>query len=350
MSNFLVGMMVNTFKQSPQVSWFTPPGLGVKNGYGYAAVETIRALQSKGVAVPYQANSSEFNRSSDAYCHISYIQPPFYQGLHDQYRIGYTCWESTEIPEEWIPKMRAMNEIWTPCTFIENVYKKYEVNTTIRYVPHGFDPEIWKIVQRYEKDTITFLHVGGPTARKGGQRVVDAFLDLFDGNKKAKLILKTHGSTEARCYVDGVFGSAARHPQITQVTDSLDTYELADLYASADCLVYPTNGEGFGLIPFQGIASGLPTIVTDATACSDFAHLAIPLRASEVPGEGVHLGTWYEPDAAHLREQMTSVFENFDKHKEDAIQSARIVHQTWTWAHVADKIIDILGDKLFQRI
>jgi len=333
-----------------KISWFTPPGLGTTNGYGYSAVETIKALQRRKVAVPYQSEQRSSARSSDAYCHISFIQPPYYQGLPDQYRIGYTPWESTEIPDEWVTKMRKMDEIWTPCTFVQKIYEKYEVNSTIRCVPHGFDPEVWKIFQRYDKGSITFLHVGGPTARKGAQRVVDAFLDLFDGNENVSLILKSEGPTEARVTIDGVFGSARRHPQITCVTELLSVEDLVKLYESADCLVYPTNGEGFGLIPFQGIASGIPTIVTDATACADFAHLAMPIKAHETPGVGVHLGSWYEPDPDSLREQMLKVVEDFDNCKEKAIRSAQILHSTSTWDHVAENIVDILGDKIFRRI
>jgi len=37
---------------------------------------------------------------------------------------------------------------------------------------------------------------------------------------------------------------------------------LVNLYHTHHCLVYPTWGEGFGFIPLQGLASGMPTITT----------------------------------------------------------------------------------------
>ncbi len=336
-------------KMRAEVSWFTPPGIGVGNGYGYAAVENIKALQRQGVNVQFQSDTLEYNKNTSAYCHISFVQPHLYQGRPDQFRVGYTPWESSEIPEEWIPKMQAMDEIWTPATYIQDIFKKYEVNTIVRYVPHGFDPEIWKIFQRYEKDSFTFLHIGGPTERKGGQRVVDAFLDLFEGNKNVKLLLKSHGSSECRVTLNGQFLNANYHPQISVIEDFLDVYEMASLYNKADCLVYPTNGEGFGLIPFQGMATGIPTIVTNATSCTDFAHYGFPVEAYEVPGKGIHLGQWYEPDPESLRSQMNFVFSNFDKAKEHAIQSARILHNTSTWDHVASNMLNILGNKIYKK-
>jgi glycosyltransferase involved in cell wall biosynthesis len=333
-----------------EISWFTPPGIGVGNGYGYAAIETIKALQRLDVNIPFQSDDMMHSKKTTAKCHVSFVQPVFYQGTPDQFRVGYTPWESSKIPDEWIPRMQRMDEIWTPATWVADIYKSYNVNSTIRYVPHGFDPEVWKIFQRYEKDTFTFLHVGGPAERKGAQRVVDAFVDLFGNDKSVSLILKSNGPSEARVKFGGVFGNAGHHPQISVIEHSMEVEDLAALYSTADCLVYPTNGEGFGLIPFQGIATGIPTIVTDATACSDFAQYAIPLKATPTPGEGVHLGDWYEPDPEHLRHLMLEVRENFDAAKEHAMHGAIILRNKFTWDHIAKMIVDILGDQIYERI
>ena len=326
-----------------QIGWFSPPGIGEGMGYGYAAVRTIKALQSCGVEVLYD------NRETK--CHISFIQPEFYSGNPDQYRVGYTPWESSVVPEFWPETMNRMQEIWTPSTFCAEIFEEFGVNKIIRVIPHGIDPDIWKIENRYIKDKFVFLHVGGPTARKGGQRVVDAFLDLFDGNKDVVLILKSNESTECRFYENGVnFKSAKYHPQILSIDYSVDVEDLVKIYNQAHCLVYPTNGEGFGLIPFQGIATGLPTIVTNATACADFAELSIPLDSHPAPGDGVHLGNWVEPDLDDLRGKMKYVYDNFNQVKENTLHSANIIHSTQTWHHIGQKIVDIFGEKISQKV
>lgn len=324
-----------------KIGWFSPPGIGEGMGYGYAAVKTIRGLQNAGVTVSYD------NR--EVKCHISFIQPEFYSGNSDQYRIGYTPWESSEIPDTWFSIMNTMQEIWTPSNYCKDIFEDNKVNKIIRVVPHGIDGDIWRIENRYLTDKFVFLHVGGPTARKGGQRVVDAFLDLFDGNKDVMLILKSNESTETRFYEDGVnFRSAKHHPQILNIDQSIEVEDLVKIYNKSHCLVYPTNGEGFGLIPFQGIATGLPTITTNATACADFAELSIPLDSKPAPGNGVHLGDWVEPDLDDLRDKMKYVFDNFNEVKEKTLHSANIIHATQTWDHVGRMIIDILGEKISQ--
>jgi glycosyltransferase involved in cell wall biosynthesis len=324
-----------------QVGWFSPPGIGDKMGYGYAAVMLIKALQEHDVKVAYD------NR--EAKCHISFIQPEFYSGNLDQYRIGYTPWESSIVPDSWRDTMPQMQEIWTPSQYCVDIFEENKLNNIIRKVPHGIDPELWKIENRYLTDKFIFFHVGGPTARKGGQRVVDAFLDLFDGNDDVMLILKSNEDTECRFYENGVdFKSAAAHPQIVSINYPVSVEDLVRLYNRSHCLVYPTNGEGFGLIPFQGIATGLPTIVTNATACADFAELSVPLDSKPTKGVGVHLGDWVEPDADDLRDKMRYVYDNYNEVKEKTLESARLIHNTQTWHHVAAQVIDILGEKITQ--
>ena len=325
-----------------EISWFSPPGLGDKMGYGYAAIQTIKGLQENDMRVSYD--------TKEPLCHISFIQPEYYSGNSDQYRVGYTPWESSIVPDGWKDIMPKMQEIWTPSQYCVDIFEENNLNSIIRKVPHGIDPEIWKIENRYLTDKFIFLHVGGPIERKGGQRVVSAFLDLFDGQDDVRLVLKSNEVTECRYYdKHDNFKSASQHPQIDVIDYQVSVEDLVKVYNYANCLVYPTNGEGFGLIPFQGIATGLPTIVTNATACADFAEMSVPLDSKPAAGVGVHLGNWVEPDEDDLRDKMKFVYENYNLVKEKTLQSARMIHSTQTWFHIGQQIIEIFGEKITQR-
>lgn len=318
----------------------TPPvGDGV--GYGVAAVETIKAIQRKEIRVSYNTH--------EPLVHISFVQPDFYSGHPDQYRVGYTPWESSLIPERWVESMNQMQEIWTTATYCKDVFENQGVkNVTV--VPHGIDPEVWKIESRFEKEHFLFLHVGGPTDRKGGQKTVDAFLDLFDGKENVHLLMKSNGPSETRYYdKQGQFRTGGSHPQIDIIEGYMETWQLAELYRLSSCLVYPTNGEGFGFIPFQGIASGIPTICTNASGCADFAELSVPLSAHPAKGVGVHLGDWFEPDTDDLRDKMLYVYNNYNEVTNKTVNSAKVIHATQTWDCIATQITEILGDKISKR-
>jgi glycosyltransferase involved in cell wall biosynthesis len=325
----------------PEIAWFTPPvGIGV--GYGYAAVSLIQALQSLGVKVSYD--------NDIPLVHVSFVQPEYYSGSQDQYRIGYTPWESTVIPVSWPRQMGEMDEIWTTSTFCKEVFASYNIESTI--VPHGINPEHYPISDRILADRFIFLHIGGPTERKGGQKVVNAFMKLFDNPKypNVYLVMKSNGPSEARWYRDGRYmGNISSHPKIQSFTVPLDEEDMNKLYSAAHCMVYPTNGEGFGLIPFQGIATGLPTICTNATGCADFADLSVPLDYEWTEGEGVHLGSWVEPNFDDLCDKMMYVYENWEEVKKKTMQSAYIIQDEQNWQAIGHQVYDLLGTKMDEK-
>lgn len=325
-----------------EIAWFTlPVGAGV--GYGYAAVCLIRALQANGVKVSYDA--------AEPMVHISFIQPEFYSGLYEQYRIGYTPWESTILPDTWPREMKAMNEMWTTSNFCKDIYSSYDIDSIV--VPHGIDAEAYPIIDRSLAEKFVFLHIGGPTERKGAQRVFDAFVKVFDNSNydNVFLLMKSNGPSEARWRNNGVYmGNVSNHPKVQVITASLDEYEMVKLYSASHCMVYPTNGEGFGLIPFQAIATGMPTICTNATGCADYAELSIPLDYRWTEGQGVHLGEWVEPNFDDLCDKMLYAYNNWENEKKKAVRSAKIIHDTQKWSDVADQVLRILGDKIYQVI
>lgn len=319
------------------LSWYSAP-TGTMMGYGYASVCLIEALQRKQIRVDFM--------NSDAPVHISFIQPEWYQTpSYSQYKIGYTPWESNAIPGNWKALMDAQDEIWTTSNYCKEVFQSYDIESIV--IPHGIEPDVYSINERTLTDKFIFFHAGSPTERKGGQQVVDAFLDLFGDNENVTLLMKSTGPTNARWRDknDNYMGNVKSHPRIHVMEFDIDVYDMAKLYHRSHCFVYPSNGEGFGLLPFQAIATGMPTILTDATGMSDFAKWGIGLKSSPKEGDGIHLGEWVQPDLVDLREKMLYVYENFEAENKKAIQNARILHSVQTWDNVADQIIDLIGEK-----
>ena len=64
--------------------------------------------------------------------------------------IGFTVWETEDLPESWVDAMNArfIDEIWCPTEYNKEVFKKSGVEKNIRVVPH-----VWmgKILPSVEK-------------------------------------------------------------------------------------------------------------------------------------------------------------------------------------------------------
>jgi len=327
-----------------KISWFTPSNvdengeLWYSQGYSNAALQTIRALQEKRVGVFYNRRDIPF--------HVNFCQPVYYQ-LHRSYTVGYTPWESTKVPQTWRTPMSECDEIWATSEFVKSVYEKNNIHHNIHVIPHGISSD-FEIYERELTGKFNFLHVGGESNRKNAQIVVDAFLELYDGQEDYQLVLKYNKFCDADAYVNGKVVPAHNHPQIVAIPNALDTYEMVQLYHKCHCLVYPTSGEGFGMIPFEAIATGMPSIVTNLTGTADFAKMSIPLEAEwgEAPLQshlyGCDAGEWAIPNYDALVDLMEHVVDEYDMFKKYTLNSARILHSEWSWSATADKIIDRL--------
>ena len=245
-----------------QISISTPVvNLKSKNGYGYATKNIAESLNRLGHTTPFQF--------AKAPVQLNFSQPEFYKMHRNQYQISYTPWESTVIPEIWKENLNHCDEIWTTSDWCANVFEDNGFKVDMVY-PHGIDP-MWIPKKREDDGVIRFLHLGEPAPRKAGQTVVDAFIYLFGHDPQYQLTIKAHNHNTTRIFNNFIDRNIIGLPDqlyknITINTDVLDDEELVKLYHDHDVLVYPSYGEGFGFIPLQALATGMPTICVGSWA------------------------------------------------------------------------------------
>jgi alpha-1,3-rhamnosyl/mannosyltransferase len=124
-----------------------------------------------------------------------------------------------------------------------------------------------------------FLYVGGYDKRKGIESMLRIFMELHErGKLKSKLLLVGniyYYSQELKKLLhrgqrNNTFA------ELGYVSDSV----LAELFANAKALIYPSKFEGFGLPPLEAMALGCPVITTKSSAipeiCGDAVYYIDP--------------------------------------------------------------------------
>ena len=325
-----------------QISISTPIiNLRSNNGYGYATKNISNSLKYLGHEVPFQYPKAPVQ--------LNFSQPEFYKLHKNQYQISYTPWESTIIPQSWKPFLSVCDEIWTTSDWCANVFEDngFKVNNVF---PHGIE-DIWQPKKRLESDTIKFLHIGEPAPRKGGQIVVDAFTYLFKDNDKYSLTIKAHNHNTTRIYnnyIDkNIVGLPDIYKNIKIITEDYSDSQMLNLYYSHDVLVYPTYGEGFGFIPLQALATGMPVITT-----YDWAHykdylgpLKLKSELIDSPWPFPHSGKVFEPSYQHLLEVMRDVSINFKAYSNYYYAQSTKIHQEYNWNQLTNKAFE----KIFKK-
>lgn len=281
---------------------------------------------------------------------------PFNYTSGGKHTVGFSYWETTILPKKWVMRMNQMDEIWTTSQWAKDVFINSGVSKDIYNFKLGVHSDLfYPKLRKIEKDHFTFLSIGSPSTRKNSQIAVDAFLKLFGKDDRYKLLYKSTDAPDARMRdIYGQLGSIYNQPNIEVIDRDVPIEELADIYDRADCLIYPTSGEGWGMLPFQAIAKGIPTICTNATACTEYAHLSVPLDftwgTSKMSGiymeEVDECGEWAIPNFDDLCDKMLYVVNNYDKVSKFTYDNAMSQFDKWSWESITkdyyDRICQIL--------
>jgi glycosyltransferase involved in cell wall biosynthesis len=330
-----------------KISYYTiKAGLNPAVGFGYAGKNIVKSLNSLGYEVSFA------NPKADV--QINFTQPHHFKLHKNQYQIGYTPWESTTMDPDWVVRFNACDEVWTTSDWCAKVFKDNGITKPIYVYPHGIE-DFWKPKKRVLKEDqpLKFLHIGEPSPRKDGQLVVDTFVKLFGNKPEYQLTMKAHNHHTLRVYnqYNELVSPDTIYKNIKIITEEYTEDELLNLYYANHVLVYPTWGEGFGFIPLQGLATGMPVIST--YDWSHYINYLGPLKlksklSSDTLPKSVgdpYIGQMYKPDKLHLEDLMCEAAINYKAYAGYYFAQAHKIHEDYNWDQLTKKAFDHLVKK-----
>lgn len=260
---------------------------------------------------------------------VNMLQPyqikGFYKGQH---RTCFTMWESTELHPRGALWLRFYDQVLVPCDHNVELFSRYHKN--VKKVPLGVDHKVWKATKRPENKRFRFHAGGSQWLRKGLDIVLEAF-------KRADLDAELHLKPNPEAY--GV-------PPLT-LPDNVFMHrnwftddETVGFFNDADCYIAATRGEGFGLMPLQAMAMGVPTIINASSGQAEFADLAsIVIPHKQAPS--IYGGLWDESDPDDLAEAMRLMYANHSTYKLEAVKRVAKTKK-WSWDKAARQLADAL--------
>lgn len=200
------------------------------------------------------------------------------------YRAALLVAESEVLPERFAPHLRQLHLVAVPSKFCAVVYKHLGMNPgRVIVVPHGLDPAFaqGRVVPALgPSDRFRFLHMTGGVAdtiaRKGTPELLEAFW-RFAPSVPAELHIRVplyiDGDPERRTALGGwLFEWQQSHRRqgsdvVLEDAVPLAPAQMVEYLAGGgwSALVQPSRAEGFGMLPLQARAVGLPCILTHIT-------------------------------------------------------------------------------------
>lgn len=327
-------------------------------GYSYSYFKMIEYFSK----FTYEGKQMEIlDNSEDANVQLFYMEPerynhntwedlrkPDFKKFHDhQYKIQGTHLEATRVWSHWVEAMKSVDEIWVGNYFARDAVLNSGIETPTYVFELGID-SMWKPHKRERGRKIKFLHVDSASPRKRADLTLRAFNQAFGSRDDVSLTLKYHQHQNP-------FGiNLSMNQNINYVYETLSQEDLVKLYLDHDVLVYPTEGEGFGFIPLQALATGMP-VITTGKWCSYTDLLGNNIIESKI-GKTQH--TQYHDGEVDLAEfdslvdLMRKVVDNFDDEINYYFNQAPSVYDRYNWQTRCDaflkSVVKRLGTKTFN--
>lgn len=310
---------------------------GSPDGYGMSRDHLIKELGALKIQLVESYQEQKVG--------LLYNYPYGILSMRSPVRLIFTMFESDKIPDEWPDYLNMADEVIVPSTWCKNVFARSGVKATV--VPLGYNSDLFTYIDRpIPEETgapFTFIHYDSFNYRKGFSEVFQAFTEEFAQDEPVRLILKTAQNSVA------VPIMPSQYPNIEVITGSLPEKDLVALLGRANCMVYPSRGEGFGITPLEAMATGLPAIVPNEHGISEYfnpeymievkATDRCPALYSRFKGEDV--GQMVVADVPDLKKQMRAAFEGQAAMKSLGQAASKYVQQ-YTYKETAKKLAEVI--------
>lgn len=264
-------------------------------------------------------------------------------------KIAIVPFETTQIPKSWVSRINYMDSLFTLSDQNIQMMKDSGVRVPIEKIIWGVESEKFPVVER-NNEFFTFGQAGFLTMRKGTDILIQAFKLAFPKKKDVRLIIKTSNSIFPFNTKEDPDFHNGRIELIMETNN--DQGEMArDVYNRIDCGVFPWLGEGFSLVPFEFMSTGIPVIVTDWGGISEYItdDLGWKIEHTMISAENFSklvykepCGDWANPNLDDLVDKMRYAYLHQDEVRKKGRKSAQFIRDNFTW----ETAMNILADKL----
>ncbi len=259
-------------------------------------------------------NTNLFCLSSDKL--LEFFQNQEYEKYRERYNIHYGAWELSVYPNQWLPLMNIVDEIWAFSSFMQKAVSE-KSSCPVIHMPLPVDfPAVRHFHREYfhlPNEKFIFLFTFDLTSsfhRKNPLAVISAFRKAFDHDiDNVALVLKMNR-------IDNIRKLQEQYDQLSLYTGAdkrihiidrvLQREEILGLIQTCNAYVSLHRSEGFGLGMAEAMKMGKPVIATNYSGNTDYMnsknaclvdYSLIPVKAGEyIHGDGQ---IWADPDIEH---------------------------------------------------
>lgn len=266
-------------------------------------------------------------------------EPEAWKPIAGRRNIGFAWWPFSRIPERALRPLYGIDDMLiVPSGWCARGVTMPKPHQRVAVVPFGVngttfaEPDVPR--ERRDKLRLLVFDAHAASCEAGADIAVAAFKRAFPG--RADVALDVWSTDLVDLYTDD--------PRIGLRRGIGDDRNLLHLYHRYDAMLGTARGSGFGLIPLEAMASGLPVFHTGQGAFEEFADLGVLLgsRQIAVPARAHANAICYEAYVDLAADRLRSFDVKFDEFQARAQRDAQCVRERYTWEASAQRLLDVL--------
>ena len=296
-----------------------------------------------------------------------------------------SMFEMLAVPDSYKPALRDADYVLTPCHFVKDLFSPYTKRPPI-VIQEGVEPKEFPYYQRKEPDyangeRFRIYWSGAPNPRKGYQYMTELIREadmrpdreyylkttmpkgnpLEQQEEAKKHLLSDKLDAETRKHLERIASGEnidkfyeyyskadtikvyGKHKNVLFDTRRVPFDELKELYNKAHVFLFPSQGEGWGLMGTEALCTGCPVVAPMHTGIKEYfdAQVGYPIGfiTREVDASNYNLrAEVFVPYMDEMFEQIDRVQSNYKEALERGKRGAKRMRNKFTW--------DIAGQKL----
>jgi hypothetical protein len=273
--------------------------------------------------------------------------------------IGLFVGDVDVVPDSWKHVMEGCDLVMTPSSFGRDVFVAAGVTAPVKVLNHGIDsifhpsetPLIWS---GDTNDAFVFLHLCSAVfcpERKGTPQFLEALTQLIDAGHSvsARLVfgMKTRPVTKM---LKELPDRTKQNIQVFFHNGSRPQADIMRVYHGVHAAVFPSRAEGFGCIPLEVRACGIPVAQTLCTGHRDHLESCeapegwgiVPIPHGAMVPAWANMGNAPDVQSVDVANAMRAFFSGYQALRTAAMDRAEAVRTRWSWDETTKPLIEIL--------
>lgn len=302
----------------------------------------VQSQEDKNIISECIVNGQFYNKNAP--CIRIYHQNKLDEFVGKGSHIGFPIFELDTFTPLESHHLNSCDKLFVCSGWAQSILERNGIQPPSSVIPLGVDTSIFYPRESTPKNKYIFLNIGKFEVRKGHKELIEIFNEWSKDKNDVELWMMStnHFNTTKEDYE----WKSLMGPNIKVVPFQNSQEDVARIINMADCGIFPTKAEGWGLPILEMMACGKPVITTYYSGQTEYLRdsenqIINNTQEKELAYDGkwfYNQGSWLRLDE-HAKLKMSELLFYYYNNRPKIVEENVSIAEKFTWRNTVDKIL-----------